>query len=332
MTTLADPARRPWAAEWTSLLLLGALGAVAVILTIVALGMHTSQSTPDAAWNRFILVLALIAIVALAATKVAARAPVGAALVLIGVVALTMRLLVLGADPVLSEDIYRYVWDGRVQAAGINPYRYIPIDPALEHLRDSVIFPRIDRADYANTIYPPVAQFFFLAVTRIAETITVMRLALIGCEIVTLALLIDLLRRFNKPVTLAVAYAWHPLAVWEVANSGHIDALMVMLVMLAAWLVVRQPPDRSRRLHCARSAGEALRDRRAARLLAAVGLAPAGGGDRSDRRLLSALSERRHRRVRLPVHRLPAGGRIPGRPRLLARPRRYAPRSAISRD
>jgi hypothetical protein len=238
VSTLADPVRRPWAAEWTSLLVLGALGAVAVILTIVALSMQVPEWT-DAAWNRFILVLAFTAIVALAATKVAAKAPVGAALVLIGVVALAMRLIVLSADPILSVDIYRYVWDGRVQAAGINPYRYIPIDPALEHLRDTLIFPMVDRADYANTIYPPVAQFFFLAVTRIAETITMMRLALIGCEVVTLALLIDLLRRFNKPVTLAVAYAWHPLAVWEIANSGHIDSLMVTLVMLGAWLLVR---------------------------------------------------------------------------------------------
>jgi hypothetical protein len=66
-----------------------------------------------------------------------------------------------------------------------------------------------------------------------------MRLALIGCEIVTVLALIDVLRRFNKPVTLAVAYAWHPLAVWEVANSGHVDALMVMLVMIGVWLLVR---------------------------------------------------------------------------------------------
>src|SRR5262249_1862390 len=85
----------------------------------------------------------------------------------------------------------------------------------------------------------PVAQLFFFAVTRIAETVTAMRLAMIGCETVTLIVLADLLRRLDKPLTLAVAYAWHPLAVWEVANNGHVDALMVMLVMLGAWLLVR---------------------------------------------------------------------------------------------
>jgi hypothetical protein len=56
---------------------------------------------------------------------------------------------------------------------------------------------------------------------------------------VTLALLIDLLRQFNKPVTLAVAYAWHPLAVWEAANNGHVDTLMMALVMLGVWLLAR---------------------------------------------------------------------------------------------
>jgi len=210
-----------------------------LLLTIGALRMHGPGSTPDPEWNRFILVLTFTAFSALGATKAAEKAPAGIGLVIIGAVALAMRLVVLSADPILSEDIYRYVWDGRVQAVGINPYRYIPTDPALAHLRDLVIFPKIDRASYATTIYPPAAQFFFLAVTRIAETITTMRLALIGCEVVTLIVLIDLLRRFNKPVTLAVAYAWHPLAVWEVANNGHIDALMVMLVMIGVWLLVR---------------------------------------------------------------------------------------------
>jgi len=116
----------------------------------------------------------------------------------------------------------------------------VPAAAALAPLRDLAIFPNINRADYAPTIYPPAAQFFFLAVTRLGETVTAMRLALIGCELVTLAVLIDLLRLFKKPVALAVAYAWHPLAVWEVANDGHVDALMTALIMLGVWMLVRQ--------------------------------------------------------------------------------------------
>ncbi|HUZ65564.1 MAG TPA: hypothetical protein VMU82_17815, partial [Acetobacteraceae bacterium] len=78
--------------------------------------------------------------------------------------AAVLRAMVLVAPPFLSTDLYRYVWDGKVQAAGINPYRYIPDDPHLAFLRDRTIFPGINRASYARTIYPPAAEaIFFLA-------------------------------------------------------------------------------------------------------------------------------------------------------------------------
>ena len=121
--------------------------------------------------------------------------------------ALAMRLLLVGEEPFLSTDIYRYIWDGRVQAAGINPYAHVPADPALAALRDAAIYPFINRADYAVTAYPPIAEMFFLAVTRIAETLTMMRLAMVGCEIAIVAVLIDLLRRLDLPVVTVAAYA-----------------------------------------------------------------------------------------------------------------------------
>ena len=153
--------------------------------------------------------------------------------------ALAMRLVLVGEEPLLSTDLYRYIWDGRVQAAGINPYLHVPADPALAALRDAAIYPRINRADYAVTAYPPVAQMFFFAVTRIAETVMAMRLAMVACEIVIVVVVIDLLRRLALPVTAVVAYAWHPLAIWEIANNGHAEALMVALLMLGVWLLVR---------------------------------------------------------------------------------------------
>jgi alpha-1,6-mannosyltransferase len=82
-------------------------------------------------------------------------------------VARALRVVLLTAPPILSSDIYRYVWHGRVQAAAINPYRYIPADPALAGLRDATVYPRINRADYARTIYPPVAQMVFAVVGRL---------------------------------------------------------------------------------------------------------------------------------------------------------------------
>ena len=79
------------------------------------------------------------------------------------------RLVCLFSPPFLSTDIFRYVWDGQVQAAGINPYRYIPADPHLAFLRDLDIYPHINRRSYAHTIYPPGAQMLFLLITRIGH-------------------------------------------------------------------------------------------------------------------------------------------------------------------
>jgi len=152
---------------------------------------------------------------------------------------LAMRLLLVGEEPFLSTDLYRYIWDGRVQAAGINPYLYVPADPALASLRDTAIYPHINRADYAVTAYPPVAQLAFLAITRVSETVLAMRLAMTAFEIATIAIVIDLLRRLGLPKTAVVAFAWHPLAIWEISNNGHADAIMVTLMMLGVWLLIR---------------------------------------------------------------------------------------------
>lgn len=166
-----------------------------------------------------------------------ARLEGGPALLVILGAALVARATLLPFGPV-STDIYRYVWDGRVQGAGINPYRHVPEAPALEALRDDAVFPHINRRDYAVTIYPPAAQMLFAAVNRVSDGVLAMKLALVACEAVTVAVLVDLLRRLRSPTTRVVAYAWHPLAVWEVAGSGHIDAAMVAASMLGLWLAL----------------------------------------------------------------------------------------------
>lgn len=147
-----------------------------------------------------------------------------------------MRLALVPTVPTLSSDIYRYIWDGRVQAAGINPYQYIPAAVELAHLRDPDIYPNINRAEYAPTIYPPAAQAFFHTVTRFGETVAVMKLALVACEGLIAAALMLLLHRLQLPMTRVAAFAWHPLSIWEVAGNGHVDALMIAGVMAALLL------------------------------------------------------------------------------------------------
>jgi hypothetical protein len=213
--------------------LLAGIGAV-----ILGLTLATPTAFKTLGDNAFMALTIPVGALTLAATHVAERAPQRQALWLVFGLGVLLRAYVLTFDPLLSSDVYRYIWDGRVQAAGINPYRYFPADQALAFLRDITIFPHINRADTAATIYPPVAQFFFLLVTRIGENVMVMRLALVACEAVTVTVIMLLLRRMNLPAARVVAYLWHPLPLWEIANSGHVDALMVALMMLGLWLAL----------------------------------------------------------------------------------------------
>ena len=150
-------------------------------------------------------------------------------------VAALLRLVVLLAPPYLSDDINRYVWDGRVEAAGINPYRYVPADPHLAALRDQTIFPNINRSDYAPTIYPPVAEYLFFVATRIGPSLTAMKATMVTVEILGVLLLLWLLRDLRLPLERILIYVWHPLPLWEFAGSGHVDAAVVTLVALALW-------------------------------------------------------------------------------------------------
>ena len=206
--------------------------------TLLALAAAAPWIVRSFDYKVFIPLLAASGLVTIVATRLAAEVPVRTGLIVVLGFALAMRLVLVGVEPLLSTDLYRYVWDGRVQAAGINPYAHVPADPALTALRDGAIYPRINRADYAVTAYPPVAQMFFLAVTRAAESVVAMRLAMVGCEVAIVAAIIALLRRLGLPETTVVAYAWHPLAVFEIANNGHVEALMVALMMLGVWLLV----------------------------------------------------------------------------------------------
>lgn len=160
-------------------------------------------------------------------------------------VALLCRLATLFADPFLSSDIYRYVWDGIVQHASINPYRYVPADPHLVFLRpasDSDIFPNINRADYAPTIYPPVAQMLFWLITFLSPTIACMKTVMVLFEGLTLWTIVKLLHALGRPREQAILYAWCPLLIWEIAGSGHLDSAAMAFIGLALLFRYRRRP------------------------------------------------------------------------------------------
>ena len=162
---------------------------------------------------------------------------------LVLVLAALMRVAPLAWPPFLSSDIFRYVWDGRVQAQGINPYRYLPAAPELAFLRDSEIYESVNRSEEARTIYPPVAQLIFAAIGRIWSSLTLVKIVMAGFEAVAIGAVAVLLRRAGQPAAGVLVYAWNPLPIWEYAGNGHIDAAslgFIALAMLAASGVRRQ--------------------------------------------------------------------------------------------
>ncbi len=199
------------------------------MLTIEAAALAAQAS--DALHLNVGLILAQSAVHLVAVLLVLRGAPASLGMVL--AMAVLFRLVPLFAAPFHSTDVYRYVWDGQVQGAGINPYLHVPNDPALSALRDGPVWPRINRADYAPTIYPPLAQAVFLAVTRVSATVTAMKLALVLFEGVTAWAVVRLLDADGLPRARLLVYAWSPLAIWEVAGAGHIDAAMAAFAALA---------------------------------------------------------------------------------------------------
>lgn len=153
--------------------------------------------------------------------------------------AVAMRVMTFAAPPLLSSDVYRYVWDGRVQWAGINPYRYLPDAPQLAFLRDAAIFPHINRADYAPTIYPPAAEALFALAALIAPGLYGMKAVMAAFDALAIAALLRLLRLAGRDRAEVLIYAWLPLPIWEFAGNGHVDAaasgLLALALLLAAY-------------------------------------------------------------------------------------------------
>jgi Glycosyltransferase family 87 len=146
---------------------------------------------------------------------------------------LLFRLAVMPSPVILSSDLYRYLWDGRVQRSGISPYRYPPAAEALAPLRDPDIYPNINRPTHP-TVYPPGAEIVFALVTALVpDSIGGWRLFILGCEAVTTVLLLRLLRRMAISPSSLLVYAWSPLVVFEGVQAGHIDFVMLPVLLLA---------------------------------------------------------------------------------------------------
>ena len=203
--------------------LLGALSAAAWWI-----GLPPGAGAAGFAWLALGLTVTQAAAVALLWKQNGRRA-----LVVVVGLAVVLRLGAWTWPPDLSSDLYRYVWDGRVQLAGHSPYAVPPGDASLAPLRDDAIWAHINRKE-ARTVYPPGAQVLFAALSAVGlRSVSGVKAAAVAAELAGMLLLAAALRRRRIPLGRLAIYAWSPLVVAEVAVSGHVDAFVLPLLLLA---------------------------------------------------------------------------------------------------
>jgi len=139
-----------------------------------------------------------------------------------------------GAD----DDIHRYVWDGRLQRLGYNPYLVVPSDPAVKGVHTSETR-NLNNPDLPSP-YPAGAQLFFRAVTAIHESTFALKVAFVVCEFAIVLVLLDVLRCTGQAAHLVLAFAWNPLLAVEVAGSGHIDIVGALFLVVSAAALLRR--------------------------------------------------------------------------------------------
>ena len=170
----------------------------------------------------------LLAIREFFATPTFARRVVVIGLVLAAVWHIEFLRVPTGAD----DDIHRYVWDGRLQRLGYNPYIVVPSDPAAKGLHTPETR-NLNNPDLPSP-YPAGAQLFFRAVTAIQESTFALKIAFVVCEFAIVFVLLDVLHCNRQGAHLVLAYAWNPLLAIEVAGSGHIDIVGALLLLVSA--------------------------------------------------------------------------------------------------
>ena len=155
-------------------------------------------------------------------------------------VALAMRAAVFPVSPTLSDDVYRYAWEGRVLASGGNPYMHAPSDTALAHLREREVYPRVNHPGL-RAIYPPLAEAGFALVARTWFSLIAFKLWVVLHDLVLCAVLAWWCARRGGSAWDAIAYAWNPLVVAEYAGNAHHDPTGILWLVLALAAAERRP-------------------------------------------------------------------------------------------
>lgn len=222
----------------TSKRLLFTLGLLALLPYLIALGLGDLRKHTIEFEVAFFAAFALYA----AACTLALRLKTFSLGEIIAAFALAsvMGGLLVFARPTLSDDMYRYVWDGRVQAQGLSPYRYPPDARELQYLREYKIWKYINRKS-AVTIYPPAAELAYALLWRISpDNVRWFQVAMFGGALTGGVILVGLLQAANQSPARIILYLWSPLLIFETAHSAHVDGLVLPLLIGAWWARLKE--------------------------------------------------------------------------------------------
>ena len=154
-------------------------------------------------------------------------------LVAIIVASLLLRLSFVAMSPIGSDDVYRYIWDGRVQAHGINPYRFAPNAEELRALHSETLPAKVNHPDM-KSVYFPVAQWLFLAGYHLSgERVWGYKLLLFVAEALTLIGLFFLTRSEKRPSHMILLYALCPLPIVSFSIDAHLDGFGIPFLVFA---------------------------------------------------------------------------------------------------
>ena len=166
--------------------------------------------------------------------------------------AVLLRILLLSAVPNLSDDVYRFIWDGRLLVQGINPFAYLPVE-LMEHELyktltgiDDTLFQLLNSPAYF-TIYPPVNQAIFATAAwifpdSVYSSIVFIRSCLLLADVGVLYLMYLLLRQMKLPMQRLMLYALNPLIILELSGNLHFEAMMIFFLLMSLYLLQKDRP------------------------------------------------------------------------------------------
>lgn len=158
-------------------------------------------------------------------------------ILLIIVFAIIFRLTLLFSGPVFSFDVYRYYWDGKIAANGVNPYLYPPDAPELSSLRDANW--ELINHKYLKSGYPPLMELFLGLLYVSSHSVQAYKLSFFLLDIGTILAVLLIMRQLSIKDKYLMVYAWAPLPIIEISQTGHNDSLMVFLMIVSFLLLLR---------------------------------------------------------------------------------------------